>query len=146
MSDAILIRGEIDDGVDPTLYALVVGPDGIMLTQSDVEASGITLNVYDLNSETPDVSLVTQTLNPGTTYNGFPALSNTLQTTGWQKSSDGYNFRYLLASADLPSPGFVGGHTYRIEVVFQLTNATTQSLGGGIGRVNFELVVRPSYS
>lgn len=146
MSDSIVIQGEIDEGVDPTFYALIVGPDGQVIGPNDVAVNGVVLNIYDRSSRTPDAVVSgPTTLNPSTAYNGFPLVSSSIQTTGWNKNADGYVFRYLVPSSTIPG-GFAGGHTYRVEFKLTLVPTNTPTLGSGILRVPFDLNVRPMWS
>lgn len=131
MSEVLVTKGEIEEDTDPTFMRLLVDADGVALVQSDVVASGITLNVYDLSSDTPDVAVTTlSSLDPTV------LMFNTLQTTGWSQGSDGYSFRHRVPVSGL---GIVGGRTYAFEYRFQLA----ASQGSGVAWALFEVSVRP---
>lgn len=145
MAESVIFQGEIDEDADPTFTGLVVTADGVALQTGDVQANGVTMNVFDSTSQTPATIISSQSgLDPSTTYNGFQLLSNTLQTTGWTKAGDGYNFRYLVAAAPI---GMKGGHVYRFEFLFALNPASsTPGLGSGTAVLKYDLTVRPIMS
>lgn len=87
---------------------------GTVLIQSDFDSLEVYL--YDKKD--------TQTLlyAAGITISGV--IFNSLQNDGyWDKDDVGYNFRHRLTAAALLADGVTleGGHTYRVEYVFQTT-------------------------
>ena len=95
---------------------LLADPDGDAYTQSGIAA--VTCAVYDLSSSTPATDLFVGTQPSASNF------FNTLQTdSGWNRP-DGFNFKHIVAPADL-NGAINGGHVfkvvYTIETVLDLT-------------------------
>jgi len=103
-----------DGGAD--FMARVIDPsDGARSVQGDI--TGITYAVFDLNGEE-----ITKPVSSGS-LTVSSVIFNSLQTDSrWTVDSTGYNFRDIRTPADFP----IGGHTYRVEYLFNPSAAGTQ--------------------
>lgn len=105
---------EIFERDDWVALARLSAAAGTVFIQSDFDS----LEVY-LYDKTDVQTLL---YAAGITISGV--IFNSLQLDGyWDKDRTGYNFRHRLTADDLLADGvrLVGGHTYRVEYVFQTT-------------------------
>lgn len=125
MSDVLIVTQPVIEDCNAWFFARLVDAFGTPLTTASVQASGVSLNVYKLDSPTVATPVLTlSSLDPLTTYTGQQLMTDTLQTTGWSKDSVGRNFAYMpTVSSFTPDGGTVGGFTYRYEFRFALTAA-----------------------
>lgn len=99
-----------DSGI--SLMARIVGVNSTNITQA--ELSSVSYSVYDTAS--PSTGLVV-----GSVLTTSAVVFDTLQTpAAWNTDVTGYNFRYDVASTELPA----GSKKYRIE--FKFTPASGQ--------------------
>jgi hypothetical protein len=138
MSDILVIREPIQEGVNPLFQARVVNQLGVVLTPADVEVGGVTLRVYVDDDATPVLTM--SSLDPNTTYAlSLPLMQTPLQTTGWSKDNIGRNFAHLPDISQATTPGDHGGYTLHFEYEFQLVAAQ----GDGVCYALFECPVLP---
>lgn len=142
MSEVLVIKGEIEEGVAPYFFWRWVDGFGVAFDTDSVLSSGVTLQVYDLSADDPNAIVLTlSSLDPNTTTsaNGRPLMYDTLQTTGWSKDAIGYNAFYLPDISGLTATATYGGHILRWEFEAQLAS----TLGSGKAYMVFETKIRP---
>lgn len=85
--------------------------DGVVADKADI--ASITCNVYDLNSATPTVPILTPTVSVAS------CMHDALQLDGrWNADLLGYNFLH-----DMPATAFpTGAHNY--DVIYKFTSST----------------------
>jgi len=102
----LIIRSQLLEGKDIWTLARVTGMDRAALLQAGV--SSISLNVFDLNSETTETAVYTES--------GIVVIStifDTLQLTDdWDEDDIGYNFKHRSPASNFTQEG---GHTYAFE-------------------------------
>lgn len=116
---------EVEEGSPFWIVATVAGPDGALIVQSQVEASGIQMRVFDESSATADTAIYTPApvsatdVVPGT--GGQTYIHDTPSDDGfWDgpkgSTGDGHNF---IAQVDPGDDGanftMDAGKTYRVE-------------------------------
>ena len=100
-----VLRGEISEGSGAHVLCKVRRNDGEYALQSDVTA--ISHSVFDVTSATPDSATSSGALTVSAVV--FDSLQ---YDSRWP--SNGYNFLHEISQTIVPT----GGHTYRIEYVF----------------------------
>lgn len=104
----------VQDGESWVLTERLSWPDGTLFTQAVTGTYGVvdvSIRVYDENSADPNTAIYAPS-NLATTAVLFAAL----QTDGyWTIDATGYNFRHTLAYDAFDAHG---GHTYRVEYIF----------------------------
>lgn len=123
---AFVITGEVEEGAPFWLAAQVVGPDGALIVQSQVEPTGVQWFVYDELSATADTAVFTSTEVAATTVvpgtGGQTLIHDTPVADGFWDGPGGSagNGHNLIVQVD---PGAAqanfsmdAGKTYRVEV------------------------------
>lgn len=130
----MIIAGSILEGSNATLVARVETPNqAIPLSggAGDTGVTSVTLNVYDLPNDSPEVLVYTAAL---TAANCFKA---SLTVDGyWSVDSTGYNFFNVVLATAFEQHG---GHRYRYEYSVLTPNFATIP-------VDFVVTVEPRYS
>ena len=123
--------GEIYEDQIVTSMARIMLPSVGPIQQANV-SSDISLEVYNITSEDPDVAIAATTTTTATA-----SIYNALQTdTRWTVDTVGYNFKHSYT----PDEGLLeGGNTYRFE--YKITTSDD-----GILFVITEVAVRSVYS
>jgi hypothetical protein len=121
MPTPIIVRDEIHEGQDFgfTMFRFVGGDGETDFTGGDV--TNVTLNVYDLDSDTPNTAVYTNS-------NVTSAVVALQIGSGWTKDDVGFNFRHWLSVANVGASNINGGHTYALEYTL-----TTDAYDGSAG-------------
>ena|SRR6185436_3599765 len=102
------------EGEDPGFIMLrLVGADAVPITT----ATSWSLKVFDLTSNSTDVTTGQPGTFSGSVFTTNPLLSATLLTDAFWGGIDdiGYNFRHYVKASDFNAPALLGGHSYRFE-------------------------------
>lgn len=132
MTFALYTSDEIWEGADfGFTLAQIAGADGTFIIPTGTGApTDITLNVYDLSSDTPTTAVVTVSAISATNT----ILSPPQTGSGWTLDNVGINFRHYLTAVAVGAANIQGGHTYRLEYVVT-TPAFVVGGSGGWGQI-----------
>jgi len=162
MVKSVVVHDEIYEGASVRTYAHLVGLNDVDIVETDLNATignAVWLQVYDIDSATPDTPLASYSengnkpagyLGPTTSNDDWSALlllndvdaSNpaspagvvfsSLQTgSGWDKDTTGFNFMhdYHFEDDSATKVALEGGHRIRLEYTL---NATAGGVNHGL--------------
>lgn len=119
--EVLTIKQTILEDVEPWFMARVVNGLGVPLVRADVVANGVYLRVYNLSASDPNTVVgIDPSLDPSTSYRGYPLMTDTLQTTGWHVDSVGRNLMYVPSLSILDASARHGGCVLRWSFELQL--------------------------
>jgi hypothetical protein len=109
-----IIRGEFVENSNIRFLAYLTKANGAVLSSVNVQGF-ITVNVYQRSGATPTTAIYTNT----TSYTASDAITalGVLETDGWTRGGDGYNFDLTIPSTVFSQEG---GMDYRFEFTIPL--------------------------